>query len=390
MNDLRYQVVILNSGSSHEAAELTQTLRDKVAALGMSPSRDVRFIDDDSFFSGGQPTPSERAPLVCAYFGGPRQDPRALEALAALPRGTFILPIVPTLRDFTAQVPQSLHPINGMALAQDTPQLERAAGRLLEELRLSRRQRYAFISYRRSESAGVAAQLYDALHKRSFTVFLDTVSVELGQPFQEALWDKMADADLLIFLNTATAIESRWVAEEFANAQLMGLGVLHVVWPDVEPSQAAAFSTKVFFSQVDFVGRTDPHSPRARIKRSALQRIVLDAERLRSQAVAFRRKRLIDALCLKVPADISVTLHRTQQLELLRSGHIVGYVTPALGHPDSTLLQEAVRADQRPSCVMYDPFGLREQRLQHLAWLNGHLPVQAIAVEKIAQWIQSP
>lgn len=85
-----------------------------------------------------------------------------------------------------------------------------------------REKRLVFIRYRRDESRAVAEQLYHAFDQRAFDVFLDTHSVRGGSEFQSVLWDRMADADPLVLIDTPRALSSRWVREELARAQADG------------------------------------------------------------------------------------------------------------------------------------------------------------------------
>jgi hypothetical protein len=110
--------------------------------------------------------------------------------------------MVPKLAQFNDFVFDELRGINGMELKADDPQLERLAGVLLEGLGLVRKSRRLFISYKRSETQGVAIQLYEALDHGGFGVFLDTLSIRPGEPFQEVLWHRLADTDVIVLLDS--------------------------------------------------------------------------------------------------------------------------------------------------------------------------------------------
>src|SRR5262249_22178254 len=149
-----------------------------------------------------------RYPAAAIYFGGPTPGPTAqddADAASLLSEGVFVLPYVPAILGFSSQVPKALHVINGLAQEAADTSLEAPAGKLLQELRLLRDHRLVFISYKRTESAGVAQQLFRALDAHGWSVFLDTRSVDAGDQFQEVLWERMSDADLVILLDTPTA-----------------------------------------------------------------------------------------------------------------------------------------------------------------------------------------
>lgn len=72
----------------------------------------------------------------------------------------------------------------------------------LESFRLLRKSRRVFISYKRSESTGVAQQLFDLLIRNGFDPFLDSYSIRPADNFQEELLHRMTDSDVLIQLYT--------------------------------------------------------------------------------------------------------------------------------------------------------------------------------------------
>ena len=94
-------------------ARLRATLETHVAELGLDPATHLVFADGSSVT-----TLQRNAPWATVYFGSRRRDPTH-DALVAtlLSEGRFVLPVVQTLRDYPAQVPEALKPINGMALA---------------------------------------------------------------------------------------------------------------------------------------------------------------------------------------------------------------------------------------------------------------------------------
>jgi len=59
-----------------------------------------------------------------------------------------------------------------------------------------------FVSYRRDESRTGAVQLHDELSARGGDVFLDTHDIIPGDLFQEMLWHRLADCDVVIMLGT--------------------------------------------------------------------------------------------------------------------------------------------------------------------------------------------
>ena len=176
--------------------ELRATLERRLGDLGVDLAASVSFLDAASF---GQRDP--KSPIAGVYFGGPSQSPAdtgTVEQLLALP--AVLIPVVETLEGYSKLVPEQLGPINGCQLEPADPALESIANLVLEALSLLRQSRRLFISYRRIESRGVALQLYSLLDERGFDVFLDTHGVRPGEPFQEILWQRLADSDVVVLL----------------------------------------------------------------------------------------------------------------------------------------------------------------------------------------------
>ena len=111
----------------------------------------------------------------------------------------------------------------------------RLTGDILKAFGLTRELRQAFISYKRSDSAGIARQLAHILFDRGYQIFLDTASVERGVAFQDVLHDRLANIDLVILLDSPHALDSVWVHEELDMVNQLGLGVLQLAWTVPDP-----------------------------------------------------------------------------------------------------------------------------------------------------------
>ena len=91
--------------------------------------------------------------------------------------GTMILPTFKN--SFNAETPEQLSNQNG--LKYDAYQNEKIVNLILESFGKLRNTRKVFVSYKRSESTSVAIQLFEALEKNNFDVFLDTHSIKQGE-----------------------------------------------------------------------------------------------------------------------------------------------------------------------------------------------------------------
>jgi hypothetical protein len=389
-----YQIVLLDPCALGLGETLRQTIRRRVADLGLPPDDHLRFLDENV----GPDGINWKDPLVAVYFGGSTQSASSSALLQELlDRFVFVLPVVDTTDSYQSKVPDCLHALNGMPVDPADVQMEAIAGRLLEELRLVRRRRAAFISYRRTESRMVASQIFHALEERRYRVFLDTFSVEHGRPFQEALWGRMLDTDVLIFLHTKGALASRWVEEEFARAAQLGIGVLNVIWPGHSPAGATAIGEQYLLDRGDFRSGALLEVEDAELLPGVIDRLATSVEAIRARATADRRRRVVGAFCSRVLAFVRRTgvseIHTVafpDHLELHFGHRRSVRVYPILGHPDSLIAREASDAcaalDQK-GYLVFDPNGIDPETAGHLRWLNKYLPVQSFSIAEAEEWI---
>jgi len=390
-----YQIVVLDPLASGLAETVRQTVRRRVSELGLPPEDHIRFLDESSRSDEVQ----WRDPLVGVYFGGSVQTTASSAMLQKLLDGfAFVLPVVDITESYQSKVPECLHAVNGVPLDPADPQLERIVSRLLEELRLVRRRRAAFVSYRRAESRVVASQVFHALEARQYRVFLDTISVEYGRSFQEALWGRMLDTDILVFLHTKGALASRWVEEEFSRAAQLGLGVLNLIWPGHSPAPAAAIGEQFLLESTDFQPGVPPEDENSQLLPDVIHRLAVEVEGLRARAMADRRRRVVAAFCRRVDAfarrtgvdDIRVVVQAASHLELRFGTRKSVRVYPVIGHPDTTYAREASNAcavlDQK-GCLLFDPNGIDKETAAHLRWLNDYLPVKSYSTTEADEWI---
>lgn len=390
----RYQIVILDPGKQHTVA-LRSTLRGQCRELGLSSPRDLVILDEDSFAHGFEP----RSPTTAVYYGTAEPSDRCTAVATTLrERLIAILPLVLNLNGYKKQVPRCLHRVNGMQFDPADSRHSVVASWLFEELGLLRASRFVFISYRRAEAQAVAEQIDDALYKRSYRVFLDTHSLRYGVSFQEAIGDQLANADLLLLLDTREALKSRWVAEEFAQAQTLGLAILHVVWPDHTPPQEADLSEKEYLVRGDFIDDGYPLGSHSRLTDQALRRILHKTEALRARAYAARRRRVVDRLVPRVSAASGVVLTMSP---IDRSLYVKGpkrraaRVYPIIGHPDAQIMHRVHKEHGKEHAaheqlrLVYDPSGLLPTTEEHIRWLNGVIfPVKALSLTEFEPWLR--
>ncbi|NVJ00834.1 toll/interleukin-1 receptor domain-containing protein [Myxococcus sp. AM009] len=361
-----------------------------MTALGLAPATTLRVLDETNFHTARDLF----LPVAAVYFGGPHQRVESTQIVEKLrAEGRFVLPVVPSLVGFGTQVPSALAPINGMELSSTDPDLHHAAACLMQELGLMRSRRLVFISYKRDEARSVALQIYQALEARSFEVFLDTHSIERGKEFQPMLWDRMSDADLLILLDSPTALTSTWVEQEVARAHNLCLGVLQLIWP---PPHKRTVGTElcepVYLESKDFQGT--PSDPRSTLLDSQIEEVVAFAEATRARSLASRKNRVITEFCKQLEGQgVNVVVQPSGRLEVQHPSRGVTHVFPVVGHPETTLLQqiedECSKCGTPPprGCLIYDPLGMWPRKAAHLEWLNKSLPIKSLAVTEVLKWL---
>jgi hypothetical protein len=258
---------------------------------------------------------------------------------------------------------------------------------------LVRDKRLVFISYRRDESRAVAEQLYRVFDERAFDVFLDTHSVRGGSEFQSVLWDRMADADLLVLIDTPRALSSRWVREELARAQALGLGVLQLVWPANGRTPGTDFCEAHYLDATDLEGSGTAASADALLNNPALQSIVSIAEGLRARSLAARRARLVGEVWTRAAsAGVTANIQPARCVDLQSPGGARHRMFPVVGHPDSIELFRCFEACGTPpidGILLYDPLGMLDPKRLHLGWLNEFLPLKAIPTTGLDEWFRS-
>lgn len=376
-----YEVGILGDATDVERQALAAAVGRMVADFGLTVGTEVILRDGATV--GGR---DKHAAFAAAYFGGPHH----FDVDAAREVARSSVPIIPTVGpsgDFGAQIPDFLRASNGLRRRADDPELIELAVALLECVGLLRRQRRVFVSYRRVESRAAALQLHDLLTARGFDVFLDTHDIRPGDPFQDVLWHRLCDSDVMVMLDTPTYFDSKWTRQEIGRARAKEIHVLRVVWPEHKPSKLTDLAETIYLEPAELEGADGP------IVAKAADDIVLAVERLRSRSIASRYMSITGRLRAdveKIGATVEgIGAHRAITVRLLDERRIWAY--PVVGIPTAEILndiaEKAHRADQRETPVLvYDHIGIRDAWSVHLKWLDENIStVRAIKVSE-AGW----
>lgn len=105
-----------------------------------------------------------------------------------------------------------------------------AVGAILAAAGVVPEERRVFISYRRSQR-DIADQLFDALTHGGFDVFLDRFRIPVGVDFEAYLEDELRDKAMVVVIESADILQSRWTVGEIVFAFLNRLGLFAVHLP---------------------------------------------------------------------------------------------------------------------------------------------------------------
>lgn len=325
-------------------------------------------------------------PTYCLYFTSPdiKKDIDLVDTL--IKDATLILPVIDDLNKCPKLIPKSLETINAFELVDNT-KLEPLISRILEGFNLLRKSRRLFISYRRNESSLIAIQLYEVLEKVGFDVFLDTHSIRPGEPFQEELWHRMTDSDIVILLNTPDFLGSQWTKEELAKASAMSLGVIQIIWPDCKPlSESNLFKTiQLQTKSINYQGH---------LTETIIKQLISDTESLRARTLAARQDNLTtEFIDICQAKGLKPTLHPYKFITLTMDN--TNYlIIPAVGVPYSLTshdiyeLKQQIRKEHIEEIfLLYDHTHIRKKWLKHLDWLSEYLPVKSLKLLEIEKFI---
>ncbi|MFA6013043.1 MAG: toll/interleukin-1 receptor domain-containing protein [Desulfobacteraceae bacterium] len=386
----KYQIIKIGADNPFYK-EVLDTLYHHIAELGLA-KESILEIDENNFkteYKGNAPT-------FCLYFGSDSGSFKNIDLLKILIKdANLILPVVSDLENFSSQIPKELANVNGFELATYND-IEKLVSCILEGLSLLRLSRRLFISYKRDESSTVAIQLFEQLEKNGFDVFLDTHSIRPGEPFQEELWHRMADTDVVVLLNTPGFLNSNWTTQELAKANSMSIGILQVIWPSHKLERDAELSIPLQLSDSDF-GNKIFKKPTSYLNPNTISNIISQVESLRARSLASRQDNIITEFIASSnrvgkKADLQsekfITIKRSDGKELV--------IIPTVGVPQAFTYNQSEELVARiksknvaGAYLLFDHRNIREKWIKHLDWLDNYLPVKTIKIVKAEEWLKT-
>ncbi len=383
----KYQIIILGSLTAI-VDKITTLLYEKLGELNLQRSfyQIIRNFEIEKKYKGNQPT-------FVLYFGsqdGKFEDVAIVERL--LKEGNIVLPIF--YNSFKNEIPEILSNQNG--LKYEHYQKDKIVSLILESFGNLRNTRKVFISYKRDESSSVAIQLYEALEKNNFDVFLDTHSIKQGEPFQDELWHRMTDCDVIVLLNTVKFLESEWCEKEIAEASVKQIGVLQLVWPNNKLDSMAEVCFPRQMRSEDFIDGIFDNKDISRLTDITLKSIIQKVESIRARNLAARQDNLITEflnIARRNGKNVSIQPERFITEEIAENKRRI--FIPSVGIPQSmdynqssVLKKEIKEYSVDEVYLIYDNVRIREKWLKHLEYLNEYLDVQTIKKQEFDLWLQ--
>jgi hypothetical protein len=385
--EYKYQIIILGS-LTDIVDEIATLFYEKLRELNLQENfyQIIKNSKVDKEYKGNQPT-------FVLYFGnqnGKFEDVVIVERL--LNEGNIVLPIF--YDSFKNEIPEILSNQNGLKYEQH--QKDKIVSLILESFGKLRNTRKIFISYKRDESSSVAIQLYEALEKNNFDVFLDTHSIKQGEPFQDELWHRMTDCDVIVLLNTPKFLESEWCEKEIAEASVKQIGVLQMVWPNNKLNSMAEVCFLRQMQPEDFIDDIFDNKDVSRLTDITLKSIIQKVESIRARNLAARQDNLITEflnIARKNGKTVSIQPERFITEEIAENKRRI--FIPSVGIPQSmdynqssVLKKEIKEYSVDEVYLIYDNVRIREKWLKHLEYLNEYLDVKTIKKQEFDLWLQ--
>lgn len=390
----KYQLILLGTQTTL-IDDLINILHQKLDDLGLNKEI-IRVITNSNFdtdYVGNQPAFSY-------YFGDTNGDFKDINiAKKILEEGTMVLPIYfsDDEESFKKEIPDALHNQNGIRYSEN--ERERIVNIALEGFELLRSTRKVFISYKRNESTSIAIQLYEALEQNNFDVFLDTHSIGKAEPFQEELWHRMTDCDVIILLNTCNFLESHWCKEEFAEAGAKQIGIIQLVWPNNKNKidSSSHISYPKHLTNDNFVNGVCDSKDNSKFTEDFIIEVIRSVESFRARNLAARQDNLITEfrnIAERNGRTLTIQPEKFLTENLANGKHII-YI-PTIGIPQSTSCQEAeikkdlLNYNDVAIRLIYDDLRIRDKWLKHLDWLNDNLKkdIQTLKKQDFESWLQ--
>lgn len=337
---------------------------------------------------------SDEALIV--FIGAPRlagSISRRHQALAADAAG-HPCPVIPVFfgpDKFKDHVPSELHERNGFLRQSKQDDVE-LANVVLETLGLLRTRRRIFISYVRSEARSVALQLHDYLRIRLYDPFLDTHEIRAGSRFQREVRHQVADADMIVLIDTKEVPSRQFVMEEVAVANALQIGRMRLVWPGYDGTLEAGLFNSITLAKGDFRDWDRVQAQGSQLTTKTLQRISENISRTRVDAHLTRERNVTKPVIQAAKqSGRNVVVKAMQCLVDTTPGGSGIEVDTVIGFPDALLVHDSCNrrsaSPEQMALLVYNPIGITDAARDHLAFLENYLPAELLRSTEAEDWV---
>ena len=383
----KYQIIFLGDVANPACEAIKRRFYEKTHEMGL-PTESFIEIYSGNFTACYQ----NKQPSFVYYFG--KKDHNNLDADKLdilMTNGDAIIPVYFQKDSFLEEIPKVVWKMNGKVYSDE--KTDSFVNYALEALRLMRQNRKLFISYRRSDSTFVSNQLFDALVRCNYDVFLDTYSIGAAKNFQEELHHRLSDCDILIQLYTKEFKLSEWCLEEITAANQKQIGVIELVWPDMKLDIHNYLCEPIILTKDDFL--TDYTNQNARLTDDTVNKISKTVESVRARNMAARQDGLVGEFIKEAQKVGRVMIQEYKYLVERLEDDNVNVFIPAVGVPqsydcfESLQFKSLLKNPKTRIYLIYDDLRIKRKWIEHLDWLNKSLEVQTIKKNDFPLWLQN-
>ena len=383
----KYQIIFLGDVANPACEAIKRRFYEKTHEMGL-PTESLIEIYSGNFTACYQ----NKQPSFVYYFG--KKDHNNLDADKLdilMTNGDAIIPVYFQKDSFLEEIPKVAWKINGKVYSDE--KTDAFVNYALEALRLMRQNRKLFISYRRSDSTVIANQLFDALVRCNYDVFLDTYSIGAAKNFQEELHHRLSDCDILIQLYTKEFKASEWCLEEITAANQKQIGVIELVWPDMKLDIHNHLCEPILLTKDDFL--TDYTNQNALLTDDTVNKISKTVESVRARNMAARQDGLVGEFIKEAQKVGRVMIQEYKYLVERLEDDNVNVFIPAVGVPqsfdcfESLQFKSLLKNPKTRIYLIYDDLRIKRRWIEHLDWLNKSLEVQTIKKNDFPLWLQN-
>ena len=370
----KYQLVFLGDTSNSAFTEIKSRFYEMVNEMGLLSDAFIEI-----YAANFEADYQNKQPSFVYYFGKKDHNDKDADILATLmTNGDAIIHVYFHQDGFCEETPKQAWKMNGKLYTSD--RVNAFVNYALEALRLLRQNRKLFISYRRNDSTAIANQLFDALVRCNYDVFLDTYSIGAAKNFQEELHHRLSDCDILIQLYTKDFKASPWCLEEITAANQKQIGVIELVWPGLKLDIHNHLCEPVQLEEDNF--NTNSTDPNSRLKDDIVDLIAHKVESVRARHMAARQDSLVGEF-IKEAHNVGRTLGQEYKYLVERKeDDELNVFIPAVGVPqsydcyESLHFKELLKNPKIKIYLIYDDLRIKKRWIEHLDWLNSSLEVK--------------